>query len=117
MTEYRDYADARRPLGRFLDAVYNRKRIHSALGYLTPAEFERQWRADRERRTSNRSGPDWSHFRGALHLVNSVPPDVVTNKHTGHRSQRVARWGVDPAALWRQAFLPPQAGVLAGRFS
>ena len=47
LTEYRDYADARRQLGRFLDAVYNRKRIHSALGYLTPAEFEQQWRADR----------------------------------------------------------------------
>jgi transposase InsO family protein len=47
LTEYRDYPDARRQLGRFLDAVYNRKRIHSALGYLTPAEFEQQWRADR----------------------------------------------------------------------
>lgn len=47
LTEYRDYADARRQLGRFLDAVDNRKRIHSALGYLTPAEFEQQWRADR----------------------------------------------------------------------
>jgi hypothetical protein len=33
-TEYRDYADARRQLGRVLDAVYNRKRIHSALGHL-----------------------------------------------------------------------------------
>jgi hypothetical protein len=33
LTEYRDDADARRQLGRFLDAVYNRKRIHSALGY------------------------------------------------------------------------------------
>jgi transposase InsO family protein len=47
LTEYRDYPDARRQLGRFLDAVYNRKRIHSALGYLTPAEYEQQWRADR----------------------------------------------------------------------
>ncbi|VTS00972.1 transposase : Integrase, catalytic region OS=Candidatus Contendobacter odensis Run_B_J11 GN=BN874_1700001 PE=4 SV=1: rve [Gemmata massiliana] len=47
LTEYQDYADARRQLGRFLDAVYNRKRIHSALGYLTPAEYEQQWRADR----------------------------------------------------------------------
>jgi transposase InsO family protein len=45
LTEYQDYSDARRQLGRFLDAVYNRKRIHSALGYLTPAEFEHQWRA------------------------------------------------------------------------
>jgi transposase InsO family protein len=47
LTEYRDYADARQQLGRFLDAVYNRKRIHSALGYLTPAEYEQQWRTDR----------------------------------------------------------------------
>lgn len=46
LTEYADVADARRQLGRFLDAVYNRKRIHSSLGYLTPAEFEQQWRAE-----------------------------------------------------------------------
>jgi putative transposase len=45
LTEYHDYPDARRQLGRFLDRVYYRKRIHSALGYLTPVEFEQQWRA------------------------------------------------------------------------
>ena len=38
LSEYQDYADAYRQLGRFLDAVYNHKRIHSALGYLTPAD-------------------------------------------------------------------------------
>ncbi|MGH2538364.1 MAG: IS3 family transposase, partial [Candidatus Promineifilaceae bacterium] len=43
LTEYRDYQDAYRQLGRFLDDVYNHKRIHSSLGYLTPAEFESQW--------------------------------------------------------------------------
>jgi putative transposase len=43
LSEYEGFADARRQLGRFLDAVYNRKRIHSSLGYLTPKEFERQW--------------------------------------------------------------------------
>ena len=47
LTEYRDFADAKRQLGRFLDAVYNRKRIHSALGYLTPKEFEQHWHAGR----------------------------------------------------------------------
>jgi putative transposase len=43
LTEYEDLPDALRQLGRFLDDVYNTKRIHSSLGYLTPAEFEQQW--------------------------------------------------------------------------
>lgn len=43
LSEYVDYHDALRQLGRFLDNVYMHKRIHSALGYLTPAEFECQW--------------------------------------------------------------------------
>ena len=44
-SEYQDFADARRQIGRFIDAVYNVKRIHSSLGYLTPQEFEIQWKA------------------------------------------------------------------------
>jgi putative transposase len=43
LSDYEDFADAMSGLGRFLDDVYNRKRIHSSLGYLTPAEFEQQW--------------------------------------------------------------------------
>ena len=44
MTEYVDFQDALHQLGRFIDTIYNKKRIHSALGYLTPVEFEQQWR-------------------------------------------------------------------------
>ncbi|HVI80427.1 MAG TPA: IS3 family transposase [Candidatus Acidoferrum sp.] len=39
-SEYRDLADAKSAIHEFLEKVYNRKRLHSALGYLPPAEFE-----------------------------------------------------------------------------
>ena len=45
LSDYEDYHDALKQLGQFLDEVYMHKRIHSSLGYLTPAEFEAQWRA------------------------------------------------------------------------
>ncbi len=38
--EYRDLAEAKRSIARFLEQVYNQKRLHSALGYCAPAEFE-----------------------------------------------------------------------------
>ena len=38
--DYRGLEDARSRIGEFLEEVYNRRRLHSALGYLTPEEFE-----------------------------------------------------------------------------
>lgn len=38
--EYRDLAEARRSIRTFLERTYNRKRLHSALGYRPPAEFD-----------------------------------------------------------------------------
>jgi transposase InsO family protein len=39
-TEYQDFDDAFKQLAHWLEVEYMTQRIHSALGYLTPAEFE-----------------------------------------------------------------------------
>lgn len=45
LSEYNDLDDAREQIGRFLEEVYTTKRIHSALNYATPTEFEALWQA------------------------------------------------------------------------
>ncbi len=42
LSEYETYEDVVNRLPRFLEEIYNRKRIHSSIGYLTPEEFEWQ---------------------------------------------------------------------------
>ncbi len=51
LSDYQDFADAYRQIGQFLEDVYNTKRIHSSLGYLTPLEFEAAWLSQRAGQT------------------------------------------------------------------
>jgi putative transposase len=46
--EYRDLNEARRSIQRFLELVYNEKRLHSALGYRPPVEFEQVLRKQKQ---------------------------------------------------------------------
>ncbi len=43
---YRDADEARRSIGTFIEEVYNHQRLHSALGYRAPEEFEAAMRAE-----------------------------------------------------------------------
>ena len=55
LSDYQDFAEARAQIGYFIDAVYNVKRIHSSLGYLTPSEFQQQWQAKRSPPTTTKT--------------------------------------------------------------
>ena len=53
LSDYRNFDDALAQIGHFIEAVYQHKRIHSALDYLTPAEFERAyWMTQAEQMSS-----------------------------------------------------------------
>jgi putative transposase len=52
--EYRDLTEAKSAIGAFLEKVYNQKRLHSAIGYLPPAEFEANLAAQKKEAASRR---------------------------------------------------------------
>jgi len=57
LRQYRNLDDARRSIGHFLDEVYNQRRLHSALGYLPPAQFERDWHEQNKKEAAARQLP------------------------------------------------------------
>ena len=49
--DYKNLDDARARIGEFIENVYNAQRLHSALGYRSPQEFEDERnRASRKQR-------------------------------------------------------------------
>lgn len=43
LKDYGTFGEAYEDIGEFIEEVYNRKRLHSSLGYLPPVEFEAQY--------------------------------------------------------------------------
>jgi putative transposase len=52
MSEYAGFLDCQAQIGEFIEEVYQRKRVHSSLGYLPPAVFEERWWEAKARRGS-----------------------------------------------------------------
>jgi putative transposase len=90
LSEYHDFADARRQIGRFLDDVYNVKRIHSALGYLTPREFEDQWRDGHPATTTTST---WAEDRAPV----GTDPSAVPGANSDPGRHDAALFGSDLA--------------------
>lgn len=58
LSEYTTYEDVINNTARFLDDVYNAKRLHSSIGYLTPNEFEAEWQ-DQNMQNDNLVKPEF----------------------------------------------------------
>jgi len=54
LKQYRDLEHAHRSIGHFLEDVYNQCRLHSALGYRPPAQFEAHYNDPRTQEVASR---------------------------------------------------------------
>ena len=57
LTEYLDFDDAYCQIENFIEDVYNRKRLHSSLGYVPPVEFEEKLQAESKHSSAPVTGP------------------------------------------------------------
>ena len=71
--QYRDYEDLSAHLEEFLENYYNRQRLHSALGYRTPEEFERDAAAAPD--DGSRGAPTMTYFTPPSEHDRAVGPE------------------------------------------